>query len=408
MSGHTDSPLTHSHPAPETPAATAPRRWAAFWRAILLSGLGEYALRLGTHLLLLGLIFVLAWGLRQFYQRGGMVNGAATPALGEGNPPAGSTAKELALPSLPQVALQPWTPSQKAVSSRGVVRLADLHTEVPSSRREGVVEYLVKEGDTITSIAEQFGLQPQTILWANQPVLGDNPHNLRPGQRLNILPVDGAYHRWVAGESLQAVANFYGVSVEAILSSPANQLDPVQFQASGDPGVEAGTWLVIPGGRRNFVAWSAPFIPLDNLSLGKVLGSGACEEASASVAGSGVFIWPTTHRYLGGYGYEPAANHPALDIFGNEGDPVYAADSGVVVYAGWNNWGYGNVVVINHNNGWQTLYAHLSAFYVSCGQNVLQGDVIAAVGQSGNVTLPQLHFELMYLGDRVNPYDYLR
>lgn len=80
----------------------------------------------------------------------------------------------------------------------------------------------------------------------------------------------------------------------------------------------------------------------------------------------------------------------------------------MVVYAGWNNWGYGNVVVINHNNGWQTLYAHLSAFYVSCGQNVLQGDVIAAVGQSGNVTLPQLHFELMYLGDRVNPYDYLR
>lgn len=261
VSGHTGSSLTHSHPAPETPAATAPRRWAAFWRAILLSGLGEYALRLGTHLLLLGLIFVLAWGLRQFYQRGGMVNGAATPALGEGNPPAGSTAKELALPSLPQVALQPWTPSQKAVSSRGVVRLADLHTEVPSSRREGVVEYLVKEGDTITSIAEQFGLQPQTILWANQPVLGDNPHNLRPGQRLNILPVDGAYHRWVAGESLQAVANFYGVSVEAILSSPANQLDPVQFQASGDPGVEAGTWLVIPGGRRNFVAWSALLSP---------------------------------------------------------------------------------------------------------------------------------------------------
>ena len=79
----------------------------------------------------------------------------------------------------------------------------------------------------------------------------------------------------------------------------------------------------------------------------------------------------------------------------------------MVVYAGWNNWGYGDVVVINHGNGWQTLYAHLSTYYVACGQSVTQGAVIAAVGSTGNAAGSHLHFEMMFEGERVNPDDYL-
>ena len=113
------------------------------------------------------------------------------------------------------------------------------------------------------------------------------------------------------------------------------------------------------------------------------------------------------HWFLSGFDYNPSANHPGIDIDGEEGDPVYAADSGVVVYAGWNDWGYGNVVVINHGNGWQTLYAHLSTFYVGCGQSVIQGGVIAAFGSTGNATGSHLHFEMMFEGTRADPDDYL-
>jgi murein DD-endopeptidase MepM/ murein hydrolase activator NlpD len=95
------------------------------------------------------------------------------------------------------------------------------------------------------------------------------------------------------------------------------------------------------------------------------------------IVGAGVFIWPANNRFLSGYDYSPATNHSGIDIDGNLGDGVYAADNGVVVYAGWNNWGYGNVVVINHGNGWQTLYAHLSSYYVSCGQGVSQGNTLS-------------------------------
>jgi murein DD-endopeptidase MepM/ murein hydrolase activator NlpD len=126
------------------------------------------------------------------------------------------------------------------------------------------------------------------------------------------------------------------------------------------------------------------------------------------VVGAGVFVWPANNHFLSGFDYDASANHPGIDIDGNEGDPVFAADSGVVVYSGWNNWGYGNVVVINHGNGWQTLYAHLSAYYVSCGQGVFQGNTIGTIGSTGNATGSHLHFEMMYNGVKVNPHDYMK
>jgi murein DD-endopeptidase MepM/ murein hydrolase activator NlpD len=271
-----------------------------------------------------------------------------------------------------------------------------------------VIQYTVKTGDTLFDIAEKFGLKPETVLWANQYVLADNPHSLRPGQVLNILPVDGTYHRWSAGDGLNGVARFFGVTPEAIINFPGNRLDPATIGDWSNPNIEPGTWLVIPGGRREFVSWSAPVIPLDNPGVAKVLGPGACESVTAGMVGAGVFVWPADNHFISGFDYSPDANHPGIDIDGDEGAAVYAADSGVVVYAGWNNWGYGNVVVINHGNGWQTLYAHLSAYYVSCGQGVLQGNTIGAIGSTGNATGSHLHFEMMYNGVKVNPHDYMK
>jgi murein DD-endopeptidase MepM/ murein hydrolase activator NlpD len=121
------------------------------------------------------------------------------------------------------------------------------------------------------------------------------------------------------------------------------------------------------------------------------------------------FTWPTLNHYLSGYDYDPSANHYGIDIDGENGDPITAADNGVIVYAGWNDWGYGEMIVIDHGQGWQTLYAHLSSVNVSCGQEVYRGDLIGTMGSTGNSSGPHLHFELR--SDeygRVNPWDFLQ
>jgi murein DD-endopeptidase MepM/ murein hydrolase activator NlpD len=371
-------------------------RWVVVWQGLSQAGLAETAFRLGTHVLLVALILLVAWGMREFYSRAQIANLARPVALAADLP---TPEPQVASPDIPLAAAQS--------STSGIVRRARLHTDVPSRPRVDLLTYTVKQGDTVFGIAEKFGLKPETILWGNQFVLGDNPHNLKPGQELKILPVDGALHRWSAGDGLNGVAKFFSVDPEAIVDWPGNEIDPTMVGDFSNPNIEPGTWLIIPDGQREFVSWSAPEIPRDNPSVAKVLGDGACGAAVQGAVGAGVFIWPANNHFLSGFDYTPNANHSGIDIDGDAGQPVYAADNGVVVFAGWNNWGYGNVVVINHGNGWQTLYAHLSAINVACGQSVYQTNLIGAIGNTGNSSGAHLHFEMMYNGTKVNPHDYL-
>lgn len=374
------------------------KRLQQVWQEVSQAGTSETVLRFGTHALLLALVLLVAFGMREFYSRIQISELRSEAAF----------AAPLPTPT-PTEAPPPLTAYvQPEIQTAGISRITNLHTDVPSRPRMGISQYTVKEGDTIFGIAEKFGLKPETILWANQYVLGDNPHNLRPGQELNILPVNGAVHRWSEGDGLNGVAKFFGVTAEDIVNFPGNQLNPDTLGDWSNPNIEPGTLVIIPGGQREFVSWSAPSIPRDNPSVAKVLGPGACGSVVDGAIGSGAFVWPANAHFLSGFDYNPGANHPGIDIDGETGDPVYAADSGVVVYAGWNDWGYGNVVVINHGNGWQTLYAHLSSYYVSCGQSLFQGTPLGAIGSTGNSTGSHLHFEMMNNGTKVNPWDYLQ
>jgi murein DD-endopeptidase MepM/ murein hydrolase activator NlpD len=290
----------------------------------------------------------------------------------------------------------------------GIPRLAQVHTTIPSRPRQEVEKYTVLEGDTVFGIAEKFGLKPYTILWGNYFVLLDNPHNLQVGQELNILPVDGTYHEWQQGEGLNAIASYYGVTPEDIINYPANGLDPATIGDFANPNIAPGTWLVIPNGKREFIAWSAPLgVTRENPASARVLGPGACDPISGGAVGYGAFIWPSNKHYLSGFDYTPAANHWGIDIAGNEGEAVYATDAGVVVYAGWNNYGYGNMIMVDHGNNFQSLYAHLSAIHVGCGQSVGQGDVIGAIGNTGKSSGSHLHFEIRAISSFVNPHDVL-
>jgi murein DD-endopeptidase MepM/ murein hydrolase activator NlpD len=298
----------------------------------------------------------------------------------------------------------PLPPFSTPASLDGIiVRRADLDTIIPTRPRDEVITYTVQLGDNLFSIGDNFGLKPETILWGNFETLQDNPEILQVDQVLNILPVDGVYYQWSEGDSLESVASFFKVQPEDILGYPGNKID-LTASFTSTAVIEPGSWLIVPGGKRVLKDWGPPAISRSNPAVARYYGPGSCGEVYEGAIGTGAFLWPTTERMISGYNF--TAIHPAIDIGGQVGNAVYASDSGVVVYAGWSNYGYGNLLVIDHGNGWQTAYAHLSSIGVGCGQSVTRGIMVAGLGSTGNSTGPHLHFEMSYYGAKVNPFDY--
>jgi len=360
--------------------------------SLLQMGLGESLLRAGTNVLSVLAIALVIWLAQNFYrQLPDQVRAAqaAGPAETAG------------------VDLQSIPASGNPAPS-GILRGAQIHTIIPSRPRQEILIYIVEEGDTVFGIAEKFGLKPESILWGNYNTLLDDPHSLQPGQELIILPVDGVYYEWLGGIQFGDWAEYFGVTAQDIITFPGNHIDYSDITDFDNANIPTGTWLIIPGGRKEFVSWSAPLgVTRENPASARVLGPGACDPVSGGAVGYGYFVWPTNKHYVSGYDYSPQANHWGIDIAGSEGEGVYAADAGVIVYSGWNNYGYGNMVIVDHGNGWQSLYAHLSAIYRFCGQSVGQGEGIGAIGSTGRSSGAHLHFELMTPTFKVNPWDYL-
>lgn len=284
---------------------------------------------------------------------------------------------------------------------------ANPYTMIPNRQRRDVLRYTVQPGDTLFGIAALYGLTPESLLWANFDALQDNPHLLKPGMELNIPPVNGIVYVVESGDTVESIAEKYKATAEAIYQDGYewNQLKPGQQP-------QIGATVIIPGGSREFKSWAltqAENAPVATSSAGVPVArnsnAGFCQDVSAGLVGTGTFVWPADQHWVSGNNYAPW--HPALDIAAHLGDPIYASDNGVVVYAGWNTWGYGNLVVIDHGNGWQTWYAHNSSLYVSCGQNVFQGSTIAAAGSTGRSTGPHLHFETRFNGTLPNPFNVL-
>lgn len=374
-------------------------RISMIWERIVQAELVEPFLRIGTYVLSIVLVLGVVWVMRQLYTRAqvddlprGAVMAAALPTSTPDSPP----------PKLPPINVS----VMGSAYLTGITRFPELHTTIPTRPRVDVITYTVVSGDNVFAIADQFGLKPETILWGNYQVLADNPHRLQPGQVLNILPVNGTYHRWSAGENFSKVAEYYEVDPMDIIGWPGNSFDIYDFDME-NPGIEPGTMLIIPGGQRELVDYGPPRIPRSNPAIARTYGPGHCGTLYDGAVGVGVFIWPTTEHWISGYNYNPGANHPAIDIGGDTGFPVWSVDNGVVVYAGWSYSGYGNLVVIDHGNGWQSLYAHLDQVYVGCGQSVYQGTQIATLGNTGNSSGSHLHFELMYETSKVNPLNFL-
>lgn len=264
---------------------------------------------------------------------------------------------------------------------------SELIATIPAVRQD-LENYLVVEGDTISSIASQFNLQPETVLWANYDLLFDSPDFLLPGMDLVILPVDGVYHQVGGGDSVDSLATFFAADQQAILDWPANQID------ASNPVIFAGQWVLVPGGQRQLRRRMMPNLPRFSMAMDPLeFGGGACPQNTSGAEGDGQFAWPVSTREVVGEDFWLDA-HPAIDIAVSIGEDVLAADDGVVVFSGWSNLGYGIMVMLDHGNGDFTLYGGLGEVVAVCGSSVSQGQLIARGGTTGHPAAPYLHFEI--------------
>ena len=273
-----------------------------------------------------------------------------------------------------------------------IVRNVVLDTAKPVVARIGVISYTVRPGDNVETIAQRFGLLPTTITWSNRDV-EDNPDILRIGQVLDILPIDGVWYTVQSDDTLSGIADKFKAKIDDIIKSPLNNL-------TAGSNLLPGVKILIPGGVKPFV----PKVVEVQSSRAPAPAAGTRYNGPApNFTAGGNFLWPTQGVITQGFWY----GHRGIDIANAIGIPVRAADGGYVTYAGWSNVGYGYMVMIDHGNGFVTLYAHLSQWYVDGGQAVARGQIIGAMGSTGNSTGPHTHFEVRYGGVPQNPLIYL-
>lgn len=245
--------------------------------------------------------------------------------------------------------------------------------------------YVVQEGDTLGKIAESYGLNLSTILWSNGLTYTST---INLGQELKILPVDGLVYTVKSGDTLSSIARNYSVDVETIIKE--NGMSSANRLAIGDD-------LLLPDGEPPSPVTTAR----STASITTLFTAPQVSAPSAVVSG---WVWPTDwHIITQYYGWK----HTGLDIDGDYGTSSYAARGGVVIYSGWRS-GYGLTVEVDHGDGYVTRYAHHSKNYVSVGDVVSTGQVLAQTGTTGRSTGTHLHFEVIRNGKFQNPLDYVR
>lgn len=263
----------------------------------------------------------------------------------------------------------------------------DTHTSVSVKPRSEIIEYQVETGDTISSIGQKFGISQDTIKWANDIT---NLNQVKPGQTLKILPVTGVSHIVKSGDTLESVAKKYSAEPQAIVDFPFNDV-PDDFE------LRVGQLLIVPDG-------SPPEVKLPPRRQPQYLAQGPASPIF-SAPGGAQFIWPAGGLITQYYVWY----HPGVDIANRAAPGIAASDGGVVMVAGWpDGMGYGNRVVIDHGNGYSSLYAHLSNVYVSAGETVSRGQLIGQMGSTGRSTGTHLHLEIHYKGVALNPLAILR
>ncbi len=281
----------------------------------------------------------------------------------------------------PGRSVNPWEITSAPVVLSASTDDPGIDTQISSKVRDSIIDYIVQDGDTIKSIAKKFDISEATVKWQN----GLTSDKIKVGQTIKILPVTGIAHKVSKGDTVYSIAKRYTSDSQAIVDFPFNAF-------SNDETFElaVGQTVIVPDGEMPTQA-SAPRIRQITPDAGTVVASGQ-------------FVWPTqgtiTQRF--------AWYHPGLDIANPSGPGVVAADSGKVIYAGWDSTGYGNMVLIDHGNGYKTRYGHMSQIFVVNGQSVGRGSAVGRMGSTGRSTGTHLHFEIYLNAGRLSPLNFLK
>ncbi len=257
-------------------------------------------------------------------------------------------------------------------------------TTISEKPRDQIIDYKVERGDTLSNIAKKFDISVDTLKWANSEKIKSDKTLLHVGDELSIPPVSGVVHKVKSGETVYSIAKKYGVEAQNIINFPFNSyVDDESF------ALAIGTQLVVPSG----------VMPQE-----QPVYRAAVSAVTLVAGGSGQFIWPTN----GSITQYPVWYHLAVDIANSASPAIVAADTGTVVAKECVKWGYGCHIIVDHGNGYQTLYGHLQVFYVNLGDKVDRGQTIGQMGSTGRSTGTHLHFEVIKGGVLQNPLNYLR
>jgi murein DD-endopeptidase MepM/ murein hydrolase activator NlpD len=265
-------------------------------------------------------------------------------------------------------------------SGEYLFKTVETETIISRSNRTDTIKYVVREGESVASLANDFGITALTLKYANNL----SGSSLKVGQELRIPPIDGLYVAVKRGDTLSTIAGRYHVKVDDIIKYNG---------ISADAPIFASQELLIPGA----IVPKATAVPAK--------GGRVSVPNFNPTPYSGRFIWPTetpTHYISQGY----KSYHRAIDLPRTNGWGIYAAAPGVV-QTQHTRGGYGNLIIINHGDGWSTYYGHLSEFRVTPGQYVQQGQLIGIMGSTGRSTGAHLHFEIRQNDTPLNPLSYL-
>lgn len=245
-------------------------------------------------------------------------------------------------------------------------------SDIEKPKNATISVYTVQDNDTLAKISKIFGVSSNTILWANDIPRGAS---LKTGQILTILPVTGVRYTVKKGDTLASIAKRYGADAGEIAS----------FNGIEGNAIADGDVLIIPDGEAAVSVPSSPSKPGVTSPAHNVGPTGDSEQI-------GYYLRPI----IGGHKSQGIHGYNAVDIAAPTGTPIVASAEGDVIVAkegGWNG-GYGSYVVIQHDNGSQTLYGHASKVIVYAGEHVVRGQVIGYVGATGKATGPHVHFEI--------------
>ncbi len=283
-------------------------------------------------------------------------------------------------PILGQNIVSSTNQSSSIISAYSFGTRSVLTTKISQKPRDKIVYYTVQSGDTLSAVAKKFDISVDTIKWANN-LKGDI---ITSGEKIKIPPVTGIVYTVQSGDTVYSIAKKHNTEAQKIVNFPFNEFSDLDTFA-----LTPGQILYVPDGSPPSLAPARPE---------------AVPQYFAGTAGTGSFIWPAT-GYISQYA---VWYHMALDIANPSSPPILAADSGTVSYANCVGWGYGCYITVDHANGYQTLYAHLSSYNVSLGQSVNKGQIIGVMGSTGRSTGTHLHFEIRQNGILLNPLDFLK